>query len=150
MIPAALSINNGQGNNNSVNSLPGLVCFKYNDYGDTWVLSFRQAGPSEFRASGYDPIYPAAMTGGGAIVNGKLLLSLDERSYGLYGIGGDAQHDVVIDMATSPYSGLDRLARFDIYGVKMVSYPSGLTLTEVACPTGAQPKVGTQKTSAGK
>jgi hypothetical protein len=158
MIPTALSINNGQGSSNVVTpsqqtntqGMPGLVCFKYNDYGDTWVLSFRQTGPNEFLASGYDQIYPAAMTGGGAIVNGKLLLSLDERSYDLYGIGGNAQHNVVIDMATSPYSGSDRLTWFDIYGVKMISYQAGLALTEVACPTGAQPKIGTQKTSAGK
>ncbi len=156
MIPAALSINSGQGSNNTVTpsqqtntqGMPGLVCFKYDTYADTWVLSFQQTGPSEFLASGYDPIYPATMTGGGAIVNGQLLLSLDEQMPSGYGSIG--KHNVVIDMATSPYNGLDHLAWFDINGSTTFSYPAGLALTEIACPAGSQPTVVTKKTTAGK
>jgi hypothetical protein len=154
-IPAAFSISNGQGSSNAVTSsqqtntqgLPGLVCFKYNTYGDTWILSFLQTGPSEFQVSGYNPAYPSSMTGGGAIVSGQLLLSLDERLPGYVETG---QHNVDIDMATSPYIGTDYPAFFDINGTKIVSYPAGLALTEIACPAGTQPTVVIQKTAAVK
>jgi hypothetical protein len=55
----------------------------------------------------------------------------------------------MINMTTTPYSGIDRLAWFDINGTLAASYPVGLTFTEIACPSGAQPTIVVKKTTAG-
>ena len=123
----------------STQGIPGLVCFRYDRYSDTWILSVEQTGPKEFIASGYNPIYPSALTGGGGIYNGRLLLSLDETSYNTYGTGMFGDHNIVINMATSPLKGIDRVLFSDINGVKQVNYPNGLTFTEIACPSGVVP-----------
>jgi hypothetical protein len=154
-IPAAMSLGGQVQTDAGVSAtqtnsqgIPGLVCFKYNDFADTWILSFVQTGPKEFQASGYDSVFPASMAGGGAIVSGNLLLTLDERGYNIFSTGGYAQHNIMINISKSPYTGKDHLAWFNINGTKMVNYPKGLNLTEIACPAGTQPMVASQKSSA--
>lgn len=119
----------------------GTVCFNTVGYSDTHVLRVDLVG-NALQVTGHDPVYPSSMDGGGAVVNGHLLLQIDEAApaYAMF-----ANHNIDIDLATM--TGTDDFRWSGLDGVVFVSYLD-LPYAKVPCPTPGAAKTGS--TSAGK
>ncbi|MCZ7355387.1 MAG: hypothetical protein O8C66_15050 [Candidatus Methanoperedens sp.] len=120
----------------------GSICFKPGPYSDLHVLRIDQVG-NALQVTGYNPVYPSAMDGGGAVVNGHLLLHIDEAipAYAYWGV-----HSIDITLATM--TGTDDLRWTDVNNNLVIGY-TDLNYTRVPCPApGSQSESGS--TSVGK
>lgn len=109
------------------------MCFKYDSFTDTWHLQVESVGNTK-QISGIDPQENnAAIFGGGQMIKKILYLSFDERGP-FYSPSGNGVHMTKIDTTKTPWTGIDFVTFFDFNGVKVVSFPAGLTFKKIACP----------------
>lgn len=110
----------------------GKKCFNTVGFTDLWVLKIEGIGPAR-QVTGYDPVYPSAMNGGGQALPGtkSLLLTIDERAPGWTIF---AEHNVELDTTTpGAWTGTDDLRWSDLSGVVYINYLD-LPIQQVPCP----------------
>lgn len=116
-------------NTPNVNAFVGKVCFKFDAYGDTFVLRFDQVGDA-YQVVGHDPAYPSSIDGGGAIVApNKLALNFVEAQ--LPPGGRRAIHSWSLN--TTTMKGTDTFSWANADGTGQNPY-TALPFSKVICP----------------
>ncbi len=113
----------------------GKYCFQYDDlYENIWEWDVNQVGESyQITGIGSNQIPPSAMSGGGAVDGNTLKLTIDERMNKATGEILFGEHYIELDL--SSLNGIDYARWYSLGGIVFVSYPDGLTLSRIPCPS---------------
>ena len=110
----------------------GIICFTYDDYGDTWVLRVDRVRDA-LQVTGHDIVYPgSSMDGGGVIKDGHWYLNIVE-TYDPAGTGRRCIHAVDIDMTVWPRAGFDSFSWHNPDGTGHTTH-MGIGLHQCPCP----------------
>lgn len=106
----------------------GNVCFTFDDFTDTWIWSVDRVG-NGIQVTGFDAVYPAAMDGGGVIIDNHLLLAVTETQTPPG--GRRCIHAIDIDMST--WTGIDSFSWHYPDGTAHTTH-MGIGLRRIPCP----------------
>ncbi|OHB70200.1 MAG: hypothetical protein A2W23_08085 [Planctomycetes bacterium RBG_16_43_13] len=117
-------------------TLLGKYCFKMDTFPDTWIWQVDKVGTA-YQVTGYNSVEGSSMDGGGSSVPfnpGKVYFTINE--YGDFYVGGGfGNHHFILDLAT--LTGISYTRFSDITGAVIISYPSGIPISKIACPADA-------------
>lgn len=109
----------------------GRFCFQMTGFADLWVWEVEDVGGGAFQVTGNDMFNgPGAMHGGGRILHGHLLMTVQEDSPGPAFHG---THAIDIDLTLPKFPGTTDLVWENSAGVPFASFLD-LAFSNVPCP----------------